>query len=251
MTASVPLDWQLHDTYFIVAHLHYVLIGGSVFPLLGSIFYWWPKITGRMLNETLGKLSFWLVFIGFNLTFFPMHQLGLQGMTRRIYTYKPETGWTGLNQLATAGTFIILAALLVFGFDLLRSLRQKPDVPDNPWEGDTLEWSVPSPAPGYNYHHIPVVEGRYALWDRSDPMPVVSGLAYDCREVLVTSVRDAEPEHRHQLPSSSIWPFMMAIATAVTFGGALFTPWAFVIGGFMALLAGIGWFWPKKETGIY
>ena len=107
MTASVPLDWQIHDTFFVVAHLHYVLIGGSVFPLLGSIHYWWPKMTGRILSEPLGKVGFWFVLVGFNLTFFPMHILGLHGMPRRVYTYPAETGWASLNQLATLGAVIL------------------------------------------------------------------------------------------------------------------------------------------------
>lgn len=204
-----------------------------------------------MLNERLGKLSFWLIFIGFNLTFFPMHQLGLQGMTRRIYTYRPETGWSALNLLATVGAFVILASLLVWIANIVLTQRRPKDAPENPWEADTLEWSVPSPVPSYNFHHIPIVEGRYPLWDRSESMPVVTGLSYTCREMLVTTVRDADPDHRYEVPSGSIWPLWMAAATGVTFIGAMFTPWAFVVGGVLALLAGIGWFWPKHETGIH
>ena len=124
MTASVPLDWQIHDTFFIVAHLHYVLIGGSVFPLLGSIHYWWPNWTGRMLSETLGKAAFWLVLAGFNLTFFPMHILGLHGMPRRIYTYDVQSGWEPLNLLATVGACLLALGLLVFLMNIIASLRQ-------------------------------------------------------------------------------------------------------------------------------
>jgi cytochrome c oxidase subunit I+III len=250
MTASVPLDWQIHDTYFIVAHLHYVLIGGSVFPILGSIHYWWPNWTGRMLSEPLGKISFWFVFAGFNLTFFPMHNLGLHGMPRRIYTYSAESGWGPLNMLATIGVFVLTIGLLTFLANILESLSKPMHAEDNPWEADTLEWLATSPIPPYNFMHIPVVEGRYPLWDRSDPMPVVTGLSHSCRESLVTTVRDAEPDHRMEHPSHSIWPLLMAVATGVTIMPSIFTPWAFVFGGVLHLLAGIGWFWPKSETGV-
>jgi cytochrome c oxidase subunit 1 len=251
MTASVPLDWQLHDTFFVVAHLHYVLIGGSIFPLLASIHYWWPAFVGRMLNDKLGKISAVLVVAGFNLTFFPMHQLGLEGMTRRIYTYKPETGWGTLNMLATIGALVMLAGLLMFGWNIIQSLRWPRHEEGSPWNADTLDWMLGAPIPRYNFHHLPIVEGRYALWDRSDPMPVVTGLAFDCREALVTSVKDAVPESRYNMPADqSIWPVFMALATGVAFIGGIFTMWAFVAAGFVALLAGIGWFWPKKETGV-
>jgi cytochrome c oxidase subunit I+III len=250
MTASVPLDWQLHDTFFIVAHLHYVLIGGSVFPLLGSIHYWWPTMTGRMMSETMGKAAFWFIFFGFNLTFFPMHHLGLMGMPRRIYTYAPETGWGDLNMLATIGAAVLAVGLTIFAANALASMRRPKNAPDNPWEADTLEWCTPSPAPVYNFLRLPVVESRYPMWDRSHPMPSVEGLSHRCREVLVTTVRDAEPEHRYELPGSSIWPLLMALATGVTIIVSIFTPWGYVIGGGLIFLAGIGWFWPKEETGV-
>ena len=250
MTASMPLDWQVHDTFFVVAHLHYVLIGGSVFPLLGSIHYWWPKMTGRILSEPLGKAGFWFVLVGFNLTFFPMHILGLHGMPRRVYTYPAETGWTSLNQLATLGAVILAIGLLIFLANIIESFTRGWHAEENPWDADTLEWSIPSPAPAYNYMHIPVVESRYPLWDRSDPMPVVSGLSHTCRESLVTSVRDAEPQIRFEHPGSSIWPFLMAVATGATIIPSIFTPWSYVFGGVLIFIAGFGWFWPKKETGV-
>jgi heme/copper-type cytochrome/quinol oxidase subunit 1 len=250
MTASVPLDWQLHDSFFVVAHLHYVLIGGSVFPLLGSIHYWWPKMTGRILSEPLGKVGFWFVFLGFNLTFFPMHNLGLHGMPRRVYTYAAETGWGPLNLLATVGALVLAIGLLIFLANVIESFSRGWHAGENPWNADTLEWSVASPAPVYNYIHIPIVESRYPLWDASDPMPVVSGLSHTCRESLVTTVRDAQPQIRYEHPSSSIWPLLMAIATGATIIPSIFTPWSYVFGGLLILLAGIGWFWPKKETGV-
>src|SRR5215213_8612554 len=151
MQASVPLDLQVHDTYFVVAHFHYVLIGGSVFPLFGAFYYWMPKFTGRMLSEPLGKLNFWLMFIGFNLTFFPMHILGLHGMTRRIYTYLPETGWGRLNFLATAGAFLFGFSLLLMLINFVYHCFRGRPAGDNPWNAPTLEWATSSPAPSYNF----------------------------------------------------------------------------------------------------
>jgi cytochrome c oxidase subunit 1 len=247
MTASVPLDWQIHDTFFVVAHLHYVLIGGSVFPLLGSLHYWFPKITGRMLNEFLGKAAFWLIFTGFNLTFFPMHILGLHGMPRRIYTYSAATGWQSLNLLATAGAGILAAGLLIYLFNVITALRKRVLAVENPWEADTLEWLTPSPPPAYNFEYIPIVEGGYPLWDRFDPMPAVTGLATDSREVLCTTVQDATPESREESAEPSVWPFLMALATGITFITLIFSPWAIPIGAVLFLVTGVGWFWPKGE----
>ena len=134
--------------------------------------------------------------------------------------------------------------------NIIASLRLPQHAIDNPWDGDTLEWSVASPIPVYNFLHIPVVEGRYPLWDRSDPMPVVTGLSDTCRESLITTVRDAEPDHRMSHPSHSIWPLLMALSTAAILIPSIFTAWSYVFGGALHLLAGIGWFWPKSETGV-
>ena len=150
-SAAVPVDFALHDTYWVVAHLHYVLFGGSVFGLMAGFYYWFPKMTGRMLNETLGKIQFVLMFIGFNLTFFPMHELGLAGMPRRIADYSSAAGWNDLNLLATIGGFTIAASMLPFLWNIFISLRSGKPAGDDPWEGNTLEWATTSPPPAYNF----------------------------------------------------------------------------------------------------
>ncbi|HEX8180029.1 MAG TPA: cytochrome c oxidase subunit I [Pyrinomonadaceae bacterium] len=248
MLASVPLDLQVHDTYFVVAHFHYVLIGGAVFPLFGAFYYWLPKMTGRMLSERAGRWNFWLMFIGFNLVFFPMHQLGLKGMTRRIYTYLPETGWGSLNLVASAGALIMTAGVAVFILNFLWARRRGEVAGDNPWHAEGLEWSTASPPADYNFVYLPTVQGRYALWEAQPDAPVVVGLKTDCREVLVTSVLDAEPGHIYQLPGPSIWPLMLAIATAVPFSFGIFTPKAFAVGAVLAFAAFFGWFWSNPDS---
>jgi cytochrome c oxidase subunit 1 len=246
MLASVPLDYQLHDSYFVVAHLHYVLLGGAVFPLFGAFYYWYPKFTGRMLGERLGRWNFWLFFIGFNLAFFPMHILGLQGMPRRVYTYPAEMGWDKLNLLATAGAAIIALSVLLFIVNVWRSHRHGAPAAANPWGADTLEWSVSSPPPAANFELPPVVHGRHPLWQEPGRPASVTGLANDYREVLITSVADAELDHRLWLPGSTPWPFLAALATTVLFVGSIFTPWAVVWGAVPVAITATCWFWPKR-----
>jgi cytochrome c oxidase subunit 1 len=249
MLAAVPLNLQAHDTYFVVAHFHYVLIGGAVFPLFGACYYWAPKFMGRMLSERAGRWNFWLMFVGFNLVFFPMHQLGLKGMPRRVYTYLPETGWGSLNLLASAGALIMTAGVAVFLGNYLWARRAGALAGADPWQAEGLEWSVASPPPAYNFVYIPTVQGRYALWEREPDAPVVVGLKTDCREVLVTKVLDAAPGHIYQLPGPSIWPLMVALATTVAFAAGIFTPWAFAVGGVLVFFALFGWFWSDPKSG--
>ena len=247
MLASVSLDTQLHDTFFVVAHLHYVLLGGAVFPLFGAFYYWFPKFTGRMLDERLGRWNFWLFFIGFNVAFFPMHLLGLEGMPRRIYTYPKALDWGALNLTATVGALTIGVSVLLFIVNVLRSRRHGRLAGDDPWQAGTLEWSVASPPPAGNFEQVPVVHGRYPLWLPPGTPDRVTGLTSEHREVLITSVVDAAPDHRLWLPSSSPWPFLCAVAVTILFIGSIFTPWAMVWAAVPVAATATVWFWPKRH----
>jgi cytochrome c oxidase subunit 1 len=251
MVAAVPLDLQLHDTYFVVAHLHYVLIGGAVFPLFAAWYYWFPKMTGRMMSERLGTWQFWLFFIGFNIAFYPMHHLGLKGMPRRVYTYAESTGWGDLNLLSTIGAVMVATSVLLFIINAVMSYRGGVPAGDNPWRAGTLEWATASPPPAYNFDRQPIVRAREPLWEPiaeppAEPTQVV-GLADRTREALVTSVLDAIPDHRLVFPAPSIWPFVSAVALSVLFVGSIFTPWAVLWASIPVAIAITLWFWPKRH----
>ncbi len=251
MLAAVPLNTQLHDTFFVVAHFHYVLIGGAVFPLFGALYYWFPKLTGRMLSERVGSWFFGLMFTGFNLTFFPMHLLGLHGMPRRVYTYPASAGWGPLNLAASIGALLMAIGVATFIVDVVTALRSEKSAADNPWNAGTLEWTTSSPPPNSNYPLSPTVAGREPAWDNPPDQPIVIGLRADVRDVLVTHVLDAEPDHRVEFPAPSVWPFVTAVATTILFVWSIFTPWGVVYGAMPVFIAMVGWFWPKApdETG--
>jgi cytochrome c oxidase subunit 1 len=164
MHASPPVDSQHNDSYFVVAHFHYVLFGGSIFGLLGATYYWFPKMTGRMMDERLGKLNFLATFIGFNMTFFPMHFLGLAGMPRRYYSYGGDSGWEMWNVIVSVGAFFLGASILLFVYNMGKSLRSGEIAGPNPWDAATLEWAVPSPPPDYNFATLPTISHRDPLW---------------------------------------------------------------------------------------
>jgi cytochrome c oxidase subunit I+III len=246
MLAAVPLNTQLHDTFFVVAHFHYVLIGGAVFPLFGAFCYWFPKITGRMMSPRFGAVAFGLFFVGFNLTFFPMHILGLYGMPRRIYTYQAGLGWDSMNLLASVGALFMAAGVVTFIADAVRALRIGATAGENPWNAGTLEWATSSPPVNSNFLHPPTAGGREPLWQNPPDQPVVVGLRSDVRDVLVTHVVDASPDHRVEFPEPSIWPLWTALATTALFIGSIFTPRAVLYGSVPVFVAMVGWFWPKS-----
>jgi cytochrome c oxidase subunit 1 len=244
--AAVPLDVEVHDTYFIVAHFHYVLIGGAVFPLLGILTYWFPKITGRMMSETLGKISFWLVFLGFQLAFFPMHFSGLLGMPRRVYTYPAGLGLELPNLLSTIGAFVVALAVAIFVVNGLVSLYRGALAPPDPWGGSSLEWATASPPAPYNFAHVPLVDSKTPMWDLDGEFPVVTGLRVDEKETLLTTVVTATPDLREPIPYPSLWPFIAAVAVGIVFVASIFSPWAIAFGIVPCGIAFTAWFWPKE-----
>ncbi|MBI3298221.1 MAG: cytochrome c oxidase subunit I [Elusimicrobia bacterium] len=267
MLALAPFDFQAHDTFFVVGHLHYVLIGGALFPILAGLYYYYPLVAGKKLSERLGTLAFWLMFIGFNVAFLPMHLLGLRGMPRRVFTYPAGAGFDALSLSSTIGAFILAAGVAVIVWDVLRSKRGQPYCERNPWAAGTLEWLQEMPSKPWGVRSIPEIDGRYPLWDQPDfERDVDRGRFYlpdadeEKRESLVTSVIDARPVQCLELPGPS---FVTPLA-ALTIGGF------FIFGTFgqwvLALLsgaAGIGvvcwWLWtgtsvilsqPDKDVGL-
>jgi cytochrome c oxidase subunit 1/cytochrome c oxidase subunit I+III len=246
MVASVPFDLQAQDSYFVVAHLHYVLIGGSVFPLLGAVYYWFPKMTGRMMNERMGQWNFWLTMIGFNVTFFPMHLLGLYGMPRRVYTYLPGLGWDTLNFVSTIGAYILGLGVLLFVINVLHTLLRGKLAPSNPWGAGTLEWATASPPQAYNFAALPVVQSRYPVWVSPETLSAYTyEESLDRRETLGSTALDAEPEMRVLLANDSILPFLTGLVLTLQFISQSFSLiWVIILTVIFLVLLGI-WFWPR------
>jgi cytochrome c oxidase subunit I+III len=255
MVAVVPFNWQVHDTFFIVAHLHYVLIGGVVFPVFGGLHYWLPKITGRMLSERLGHWSFWLNFVGFNVTFFPMHIMGFLGMPRRVYTYSEELQIGGYNMVATLGAVMLGIGFLVIFANLLHSLWKGPRAGENPWNSDTLEWSVASPPPIYSYHRPPVVHHRNPLWHSTCEEPLELARAADAmagaperwRATLGTDVVSGRPLSIQFLAGPSTDPLVAAIGLLVALLALLTELYGGIPVGVVLLVIGlVRWLYPNE-----
>jgi cytochrome c oxidase subunit I len=245
--AIVPHDYQQTDTYYVVAHFHYVLFGGAVFGLFGGMYYWWPKVFARQLSEGLGKLHFWLMLIGFNLTFGPMHVLGLQGMIRRTYTYPESLGLTFWNQLSTVGAFLIALSILLFIANVIvSSLRAKPDAHAmaDPWDGRTLEWMTPSPPPVHNFDEIPTVHALDDHWHRKYVEDERTGRLVPAQAGGAVSREEAPAvAHGHgvHLPSPSFWPFVAALGLPIIAYGVLYAWWLVGLGFAVALVGFYGW----------
>ncbi len=242
--AIVPADSQQQDSYYIVAHFHQVLFGGAIFALFSGFYFWWPKVFARQLNEKLGKWHFWLMFIGFNLTFQPMMILGLNGQPRRTFTYPEGMGWDIWNMVATIGAFTIAVSILVFIWNVIVTSRSDEVAPADPWDGRTLEWSLPSPVPAYNFAEIPHVHARDDFWHRKyiedsegRAIPVPAGAAID------TATHDGDghdPGHGIHLPDPSYFPIIIAAGMPLLGAGVMFNISIAIVGGLIMALGVFG-----------
>ncbi|MBA2450309.1 MAG: cytochrome c oxidase subunit I [Chloroflexi bacterium] len=271
MHSIVPVDLHHQDSYFVVAHFHYVLFGGSIFGIFAGLYYWWPKITGRLLDERLGQLNFWLFFIGFNLTFGVMHFLGIDGMPRRIYTYSADQGWSGWfgrdwlgwNMVATIGAFMIGAGLVVFMYNIIRTLRSGEVAGNDPWDAATLEWSIPSPPPVYNFAVEPTVRSRDPFWlQKRRPQAIEAEDETADVSLFGAKIGEAEIEEEHpteehtevraatgdiHLPIPSFFPLIASLGLTL-FAAGLIYGWALSVAGLVYLFVGIGG-WVVEPTG--
>ncbi len=255
MVSVLPFDWQVHDSYFVVAHFHYVLNGAVVFPIFGALYFWLPKMTGRMLDERMGKWSFWTMFVGFNVAFFPMHILGFLGMPRRMYTYPEGLGWEALNVIITVGSAMFGLGTLLTVVAVVRSRTRGKQAGPNPWDADSLEWATASsPPPHYNFEAIPIIAGRHPLWEAEPVRDAESGddsatRAYGPpgavrRETPVTTGLDANPEETMTIPGETYVPFVLALGLAGIFLGLLVEATLVGIVGLLLAAAGlVTWGW--------
>jgi cytochrome c oxidase subunit I+III len=254
MFAAIPFDQATTDTYFVVAHFHFIIFGAAVFPILGGMYYWFPKVTGRMYHERTGQISFWLTFVGTALTFFPMHIVGLLGMTRRVYTYKPDQGWDGYNLLETIGAFILAAGLILIVGNLIWSrFRGAPAGPD-PFYGGTLEWATSSPPPEYNFAVVPKVTSPYPNWDREDRIEDARRLQAgtlvleEGHETPASTVRDGYLDEVLRMPQESPWPLVVGVGTALLFTMLLLSHFVLAcVAAGLTLLAVAGWHSQEPE----
>lgn len=250
MVALVPFDWQAHDTYFIVAHLHYVLIGGMLFPVFAGLYYYYPLIDGKHMSDRVGRLAFWLMFVGFNVTFFPMHLTGLRGMPRRVYTYPADLGWDWLNLISTVGAIILGIGMFAVVMDVTLHRRNKPRGKQNPWKAGTLEW-ISEPEENWGVRSIPRITSRYPLWDQPAlAQEVNAGDWYlpdareGRRETLVTSVLDAEPEQVLRVSGTSYLTIISALTLGAVFVALTFKWWLIsAVSGVAFVTAVIWWLW--------
>jgi len=261
MVALVPFDLQAHDSYFVVGHLHSVLIGGTIFPIVGAVYYFFPLVGGKQLSEKMGRIAFWLMFVGFNVTFVPMHVTGLLGMPRRVFTYPEELGLGGLNLFSTIGAFILATGFLVFAIDVLRRRKDQPYSERNPWGAGTIEWSAPMPDEAWGIRSIPEIDSRYPLWDQPNFIrDIDEGRFYlpdaseELRETLVTSPIDAKPEQCLRVAGPTFKTHLAALGVGGVF---IFTTvhwyWAALASGLFGLGVILWWLWtgtaiiPEKE----
>ena len=257
MFAAIPFDQATTDTYFVVAHFHFIIFGAAVFPIFAGMYYWFPKVTGRLYHERWAQASFWLTFVGTFLTFFPMHIVGMLGMTRRVYTYQSGLGWDGYNLVETIGAYLMAAGIVAIFANLLWSAFRGPAAGPDPFFGGTLEWTIPSPPPPYNFAVIPTVSSPYPNWDRTDRMEDERRLARGQlslpagHETPATTVREGRPDEVLEMPAESAFPVLLAAATCGVFAMLLLSHYAAAaVFALLALACVAGWHWHEPEEAV-